>query len=307
MSIQLVFLGTGSGKPMPRRNVSSMALFREGELFLFDCGEATQIQLTRSDLRPGALEAIFLTHFHGDHVNGLPGLLGSLTLNQRRRPLTVVGPPGLKKWFKCLHELHILRPGFRVNLHEVEGPDKVFSGQDFHVIAHPLSHRVPTFGYAMIEDTRPGRFDVSRAQKLAIPSGPLYGQLQRGQTITLDDGRVIAPDQVLGDPRPGLKIVYCTDTIPCSGSKHLARDADVLVHESTYPAGEEERAHARGHSTAGDAAHCAVEANAKHLILTHLSQKYLHAHEFLDGARQIFANTDAAKDLKTFTIKRRDH
>ena len=306
MSIQLVFLGTGSGKPMPRRNVSSMALFREGELFLFDCGEATQIQLTRSDLRPGALEAIFLSHFHGDHVNGLPGLVGSLTLNRRDRPLTIVGPRGLKKWFKCLHELHILRPGFQVKLIEVTKAGAVFEGEGYRVEAYPLEHRVPAWGYAMIEDSRPGRFDVGRARELGIPSGPLFGELQKGSTVTLDDGRVIEPSQVLGPPRPGLKIAYCTDTIPCGSALDLARDADLLVHESTYPPGEEELAHARGHSTAKDAAQCALKANARRLILTHISQKYLQLDEFIDGARQIFPNTEIARDLAKFTVERRD-
>ncbi len=306
MSLQLVFLGTGSGKPMPNRNVSSMALFREGKLFLFDCGEATQIQLTRSDLRPGALEAIFLTHFHGDHVNGLPGLIGSLTLNQRSAPLHIVGPRGLKRWFKCLHDLHILRPGFPVRLHEVTQAGGVLEEHDFHFVAHPLEHRVDVWGYALVEDERPGRFDVERARQLDIPSGPLYGQLQRGEPVVLDDGRTVEPSQVLGPARPGLKIAYCTDTIPCNSALELARDADVLVHESTYPAGDEEKAHQRGHSTAGDAARCAHKAGAKRLILTHISQKYLHLDEFLTGAREIFANTDIARDFSTFEIKRQD-
>ena len=306
MSVQLVFLGTGSGKPMPNRNVSSMALFREGELFLFDCGEATQIQLTRSDLRPGALSAIFLSHFHGDHVNGLPGLLGSLTLNQRRKPLDIVGPRGLKKWFRCLHELHILRPGFPLRVHEVKQAGTVLERRGYHFVAHPLEHRVATWGYALVEDERPGRFDVRRAQNLDIAPGPIYGQLQDGKTVELDDGRTIEPSQVLGPSRPGLKIAYCTDTTPCEGAVELAKGADVLVHEATYPAGEERLAHRRGHSTSGDAARCARDAGARRLILTHISQKYLNLDEVVSGAQEIFANTEVARDFSTFQIKRRD-
>ncbi len=306
MSIELVFLGTGSGKPLPQRNVSSMALFREGELFLFDCGEATQIQLTKSQLRPGAIEGIFLTHFHGDHVNGLPGLLGSLTLNQRNAPLDIYGPKGLERWFRCLHDLHILRPGFPVRLHEIEEAGTILERRHLRFEAHPLNHRVDAWGYALVEDARPGRFDVERAQQLDIPAGPLYGELQRGHDIELEDGRVISPSQVLGPERPGLKISYCTDTVPCDGATELAQNADVLVHEATYPAGEERKAHKRGHSTAGDAARCAQQGGARRLILTHISQKYLHLDEFADGAREIFDNTEVARDFSTFEIKRRD-
>ena len=291
---------------MPRRNVSSMALFREGELFLFDCGEATQIQLTRSQLRPGALEAIFLTHFHGDHVNGLPGLIGSLTLNQRTRPLDIIGPRGLKKWFRCLHDLHILRPGFPVRIREVQESGQVYEGENFRFHTGPLQHRIATWGYALEEEERPGRFDVERARELAIPPGPLFGRLQSGQAVQLEDGRTIEPEDVLGPARPGLKIAYVTDTIPCESAVELARDADVLIHEATYPAGEEKLARQRGHSTAADAARCAKKAKARRLIMTHISQKYLHLDEFVGGARQIFANTEAARDFSTFEIKRRD-
>ncbi|RAL23900.1 ribonuclease Z [Lujinxingia litoralis] len=306
MSIQIVFLGTGSGKPMPQRNVSSVALFREGELFLFDCGEATQLQLTRSGLRPGAIRAIFLSHFHGDHVNGLPGLIGSLTLNQREEALDIYGPRGLRRWFKTLHELHILRPGFRVRLHEVAGPGKVFEGDGFHVATQALNHRVETWGYTLIEDQRPGRFDLEQARELGIPSGPLFGRLQRGETITLSDGRQITPSQVLGPARPGLKIAYCCDTIPCEGALELARDADLVIHEATYVAGEERSAHQRGHSTSADAARCAREAGAQRLILTHISQKHLDLHEVLRGARSIFPNTEIARDLAEFSVERKD-
>ena len=291
---------------MPQRNVSSMGLFREGELLLFDCGEATQLQITRSDLRPGAIEAIFLTHFHGDHVNGLPGLLGSFTLNRREEPLTIVGPKGLKRWFSCLYDLHILRTGFHMEIVEVEEAGDVYQGEGYRVVAERLCHRVDAWGYALIEEERPGRFDLHRARELDIPSGPLYGRLQRGEAIELPDGRIIQPGDVLGPDRPGLKIAYCTDTIPCEGSLALAKDADVLVHEATYPAGEEKRAHKRGHSTSADAARCALEGGAKRLILTHISQKHMNLNEVLIGAKEIFENSEIAKDLKSFEIERRD-
>lgn len=302
--LKLVFLGTGSGKPTPQRGVSSVALFREGDLFMFDCGEGTQIQLQRAPLRPGALRGIFLTHFHGDHVNGLPGFIGSLTLNQRDDALDVTGPVGLRKWFKTLRELQILWPGFPVKTHEIEAAGVVFQGEGFRIEAHPLRHRITTWGYAYIEDPRPGRFDLERARALGIPPGPLYGRLQRGETITLDDGRTISPHDVLGAARPGVKIVYCTDTAPCQGAVDLAKDADVLIHEATYPGGEEKLAHERGHSTSADAARCALAAGARRLVLTHLSQKYPRPDVFVKDAQKIFPNTVGAFDLMELDVER---
>ncbi|QED28538.1 ribonuclease Z [Microvenator marinus] len=304
MSVKLVFLGTGSGKPTPHRNVSAVGLFREGDLLLFDCGEGTQLQLAKAPLRPGSLRAIFLTHFHGDHVNGLPGFVGSLTLNSRDEVLTIVGPVGLRRWFKTMRDVHILRPGFPINLVEVEGPGVVFEGQGFRVEAGPLKHRIPTWGYTYIEDARPGRFDLDKARELGIPAGPLYGRLQRGEAVILEDGREVHPSDVLGHARPGLRIAYCTDTQPCEGAVELARGADLLIHESTYPAGDEKLAKERGHSTSADAARCAKEAGAKKLVLTHLSQKHMRLDDFLTGARDIFPNIVVARDLLEMDIER---
>ncbi len=306
MTLRMTFLGTGSGKPMPHRGVSSFTLFREGELFMFDCGEATQIQLSRSSLRPGALEAIFLTHFHGDHVNGLPGLIGSLTLNERDRPLDIIGPVGLRQWFDCLKDLNILWPGFTVRIHEIEGAETVYEHDDFTVQARPLNHRDDTWGYALREDPRPGRFDVEAARELGLEPGPAFGRLQGGESVETEDGRTISPDQVLGPDRPGFKLAYCADTRPCQQTVELARDADVLVHESTYPAGEESLAHRRGHSTAADAARCARDADAERLVLTHISQRYTHLDQFRDDASEIFPDTEVARDLRELELERRE-
>ncbi len=304
--LKLVFLGTGSGKPTPFRGVSSVVLFRDGDLFMFDCGEGTQIQLQRAPVRQGALRGILLTHFHGDHVNGLPGFIGSLTLNQRTEALDVIGPVGLRKWFKTLRELQILWPGFPVKTHEVQGPGVVFQGDGFRIEAHPLRHRITTWGYVYIEDPRPGRFDLERARELGIPAGPMFGRLQKGETIVLEDGRTIQPSDVLGPARPGVRIAYCTDTSPCPAAIELARDADVLIHEATYPSGDEKLAHERGHSTAGDAARCALEAGAKKLVLTHLSQKYPRPDIFVKDAREIFPNVVGAYDLMELDVERRE-
>ena len=273
---------------------------------MFDCGEGTQIQMSRSSLRPGALEAIFLTHFHGDHVNGLPGLIGSLTLNQRERPIDVIGPVGLQHWFDCLKELNILWPSFTVRVHEIDEPGVVYRHDDFDVYARPLRHRVDTWGYALSEKDRPGRFDVDAARELGIEPGPMFGRLQRGETIELDDGRQISPEQVLGAPRPGFRLAYCADTQPCDQAVKLAKNADLLVHEATYPAGEEKLAHRRGHSTAADAAKCAKEADAQRLVLTHISQRFTHLERIRDGAAEIFPATEVARDLDEFELERRE-
>jgi ribonuclease Z len=306
VSVKLVFLGTGSGKPTPRRGVSSVALFRGGDMLMFDCGESTQIQLARSNLRPGTLSTVFITHFHGDHVNGLPGLLGSFTLNSRTAPIDVVGPVGLKKWFASLKELRILWPSFPINVHEVSEPGVVWRGDGYHVEAQPLKHRITTWGYRYVEEDRPGRFDIDAAKRLGVPAGPLFGKLQSGESIELEDGTFVTPDQVLGPSRPGLTIAYCTDTSPCEGAVKLSKDADVVIHEATYPAGEERLARKRGHSTAADAAQCAKRAGARKLVLTHISQKHQWLDRYREGAQEIFENTVVARDLLEVEVPRRE-
>lgn len=307
MSVKVVFLGTGSGKPTPQRGVSSVLLFRDGESLMFDCGEGTQTQLQRSSMRPGRISAIFITHFHGDHVNGLPGLLGSFTLNNREEPIDVVGPVGLTHWFDTLRELRILWPSFPIRVHEITEPGIVFEGDGFAIEAQPLKHRITTWGYAYIEEARPGRFDLDAAKSLGVPPGPLFGKLQRGQSVELEDGTVIEPDQVLGPSRPGLRVAYCSDTSPCQGAMDLARNADLLIHEATYPAGEEKLAKKRGHSSAGDAARCAKEAGARKLALTHISQKHRYLDMYQQGAEEIFEHTIVARDLMEVDVPRREH
>lgn len=306
MSTRVVFLGTGSGKPTPSRGVSSVGLFREGELFLFDCGEGTQMQMAKSSLRPGGLKAIFISHFHGDHVNGLPGLIGSMVLGNREEALTVVGPIGLERWFTTLRKLNILWPSFPIRIIEIEKPGVVYKTEDYQVSTDHLKHRITCWGYRFEEFDRPGRFDLEKAKALGIPPGPLFGKLQHGQTITLEDGREIEPEDVLGAARPGLSVAYCCDTVPCKGAARLAENVDLLIHESTYPGGEEKLAKKRGHSTSADAARCAKNANAKKLALTHFSQKHPQKSIFTQTSRSIFKNLVAAHDLMEIELERRE-
>jgi ribonuclease Z len=304
--ITITTLGTASGKPTPERNVSCTAVFREGDLILFDCGEGTQIQMARSTLRPGTVRIVCITHFHGDHINGLPGMLGSFQLNQRTEPLVLIGPEGLERYITTLRRLGVLGVQYPLNLLEVSQPGVVYTTPDFSISADKLKHRIPCWGYRLEEPTRSGRFDVEAARALAIPPGPMYGQLQRGKAVTLDDGRVIEPSQVVGPSRPGLVIAYCCDTQPCEGAVRLGAGADVLIHEGTYAPGEEALAHPRGHSTMSDAARCAQAAQAHRLIITHVSPRYTRTGGFEKAVQEIFPHTSIAQDLDSFEVQHRE-
>lgn len=299
--IHIVFLGTSSGIPSRERNVSGVAVVLDGTVLLFDCGEGTQHQLLRAPVRSGAIEAIFITHLHGDHVYGLPGLLATLSMNGRERPLTLVGPEGLREHVECVLRTSHHNPMFPIEIVERRlgfspaggaeaGP--VFPG--FSVISAPLDHSIPAFGYCVIEDDRPGAFDPERARALGIPAGPEWGALQRA-----GDPRVCGP------PRPGRRIAYCTDTRPCASAVELARGAEVLVHESTYAEDLRAEADARRHSTAAGAAGVAAEAGVGRLILTHFSTRYRDVEPLVAEARTVFPDTDAAEDLATFAVPKR--
>lgn len=284
--IRITFLGTSSGTPSRDRNVSSVAIALDGTVLLFDCGEGTQHQLLRAPVRSGAIETIFVSHLHGDHVYGLPGLLATMSMNARAAPLTLVGPDMLRDYVDCalattdhhpVFPLDIARPPYR--------------GRGFTVVAALLDHRIPAFGYRIIEDDRPGAFDVGKARALGIPPGPEYHELQ-----LRNDPRVVGP------PRRGRRIVYCTDTRPCAAAVELARGADVLIHEATYTSEMSVEADERGHSTAAGAARTAAEAGVGRLILTHFSTRYRDSEPLLAEARAIFPNTDAASDLACFEV-----
>ena len=310
--MKITFLGTGSGAPSRTRNVSSIALqlAQRAALWLFDCGEGTQHQILRTPLRLSQLERIFLTHLHGDHLFGLMGLLASRSLQgSNATPVTLYGPPGLAEYVHCSLQASWTRLGFPLQVETVE-PGEVYADEGVRVVAGPLEHRIPTFGYAVIERERPGRFDVQQAQALGIPPGPLYGALKRGETVTLPDGRTIHGAALVGPARPGRKLVYCADTIYTPQAVALARGADVLIHEATFAHTELQRAEEALHATATMAARVAHEAGVGLLILTHISPRYesgsrSRLDELLAEAQAIFPNTCLAHDLWSYEVPQR--
>jgi ribonuclease Z len=308
--MKIIPLGTSSGKPTLNRNVSATAVIADGEWWLFDCGEATQMQIVRAGLSTSRLAGIFITHLHGDHFNGLPGLLSTMALDRRERPLTLVGPPGIRDYLELLGRLRILFVNYPLELREVSAEyladrktEQVYESAKYTVVTSALDHRIFALGYRVEEKTKPGRFNLERARELGIPSGPLYGMLQSGRSVTLPDGRVIDPSEVLGPPRPGKAVAYCLDTRPCQNALALARQVDWLIYEATYTSEFSEEARQYGHSTAAQAAVTARDARARHLLITHFSSRYSDARPLLREAQQIFPHTVMAEDLMEIEIE----
>ncbi|MGV0028357.1 ribonuclease Z [Phormidesmis priestleyi] len=309
--MQITFLGTSSGVPTRSRNVSGVALRlpQRAEVWLFDCGEGTQHQFLRSDLRVSQIRRIFVTHMHGDHIFGLMGLLASCGLAGNPDRIDIYGPPDLDEYLKACKRYSQTHFSYPVKVHTVK-PGLVFEDAEFSVSCSPLKHRVPAFGYRVTEKDRAGHFDVDRAKALKIPSGPIYGQLKRGDRVTLPDGRQINGAELCGPTEIGRKVVYCTDTVYCENAVELAQDADVLIHEATFAHQDAELAYQRLHSTTTMAAQVALGAQVKKLIMTHFSPRYapgnpIELKNLLEEARSIFPNTDLASDFWTYDVPRR--
>ncbi len=306
--VQITFLGTSSGVPTRSRNVSSLALrlTERGEIWLFDCGEGTQHQLLRSDLKVGRIRRIFITHMHGDHVFGLMGLLASIGLAGNPDRLDLYGPPQLEDYLHACTRYSHTHLSYPIRVHK-HRPGLLFEDEDYRVTCERLDHRVTAYGYAVEEKERPGRFDVEKAKSLGIPPGPVYGRLKRGDRVMLADGRKIDGKHLCGPPQPGRKVVYCTDTIYCDNAVKLSRDADVLVHEATFSHLDASMAEQRLHSTSTMAAQVALAAGVKQLLMTHFSPRYapgndIQLEDLLAEARAIFPNTDLAYDFMTYDV-----
>lgn len=311
--MEITFLGTGSGAPSRQRNVSGTALqlTERGELWLIDCGEGTQHQVLRApQVRLSQLTRVFLTHLHGDHLFGLMGLLASRALAQGGvGPVAVYGPEGLADYVRVSLRASGMRFGFPVDVRAVK-PGVVWEDEEITVHAAPVRHRIEAYAYSVHEKPRAGRFDVDAARALGVPAGPLFGQLKSGQAVTLPDGREIAPDGLVGPPRVGRKVVFSGDTTFAPELVELARDADVLIHESTYAEADRPLADRAAHATSVIAATVARDAGAGVLYLTHFSPRYesdigLRIDDLLAEARAVFPETRLAHDLLRVPVPRR--
>jgi ribonuclease Z len=300
MDLDVVFLGTSGSVPTARRAPTSLILRRGGERLLIDCGEGTQRQLLRCSVGLVELREILLTHYHADHYLGLPGMLKTFALRGRDLPLTVYGPPGLPELFEGLRRI-FGRLTYRVDL-EVLRPGDRLEREGYSIRAFPVDHGLPGVGYALVEEPRPGRFDVAAARALGVPEGPLWGALQRGEAVVLSDGAEVTPDSVLGEARPGRKVVVTGDTRPARSVLESALEADLLVHEATFSAEERERAEETGHSTAADAAELGRVAGVRMLALTHLSNRYFGP-EILREARAVFPETVVPRDFDIIDVR----
>jgi ribonuclease Z len=300
VDLDLVFLGTSGSMPTAQRAPAALLLRRGGERLLFDCAEGTQRQLLRSNVGLIELREVFLTHYHADHYLGLPGMLKTFALRGRDVPITIYGPPGLRDLFGALRRI-FGRLTYTVELKELRPGDELIR-DDYRLSAFEVAHGVSAVGYALVEDARPGRFDVQAADALGVPSGPERGALQRGESVTLGDGTTITPDRVLGPARPGRKVVIAGDGGPAESVIDAARNADVLVHEATFCEDERERARETQHSTAHEAAGVARAAEVELLALTHLSNRYFGG-EVAREARTIFPNTVVPKDFDTIDVR----
>lgn len=301
-ALVVTFLGTSSGTPTLQRSLACVAVQRQGELFLFDCGEAAQVQFRRAGLPFGKLAGIFISHLHGDHVTGLMGFLMTLQMAERSAPLRLCGPPGLAEYVRCCRRALHTAFGYRLEILESREARVLWEAPQYRIRCAPLDHRLFCQGYALEEAPRPGRFQLDRARALGVPEGPLFGLLQRGETVTLPEGRVVRPEEVLGPARRGLKLAYCTDTRPCPASIDLGHDADLLIHEGTFDADLAAEAHLKGHSTVTQAAEIARHAGARRLALTHISPRYTDPGPLRDQARTIFPESQVVSDLERICL-----
>ncbi|MEO8090591.1 MAG: ribonuclease Z [Gemmatimonadales bacterium] len=299
--LSLTFLGTAAATPTIDRNVAGLAVHRKGETLLFDCGEGNQRQMMRYGVG-FAFREIFFSHYHADHMLGVTGLLRTMGLQDRTLPVTLYGPKGAQRILGAAINLGIERNKFPVEIVEVKPGDRL-ARDEYEIAVFETEHRAETVGYALVEHIRLGRFNPDRARELGIPEGPFWGQLHKGKTVTLPDGRTVGPADLVGAPRPGRTLVYSGDTRPHPAVVEASRGADLLVHEATFGGDELERARETGHSTAAEAARVALDAGVRRLVLTHISSRYNRdAAELLAEARAVFPETVIARDGMTVDV-----
>jgi len=305
-SLDIYFLGTGAGIPAKLRNVTSIALKlleERGAIWLFDAGEATQHQILHTSIKPRRIEKVFITHLHGDHIYGLPGLLASRSFQGGESEVTVYGPKGLKEFITI--SLSVSQTYLKYPLKVVEiNEGVIFEDEQFIVRAQMLEHGIPSYGYRIIEKDRPGTLLADKLVEAGVKPGPIFRKIKEGESVTLEDGRVITPADFLGPDQKGRIITILGDTRYCENAISLAKDADLLIHEATFSKGEEKLAYEYFHSTTHQAAEIARISGSKQLCLTHISSRYDRQAwlELVKEAQEIFPNTEIAEDFKEINI-----
>lgn len=303
--LRVTFLGTAGALPTTERNPSAILINRTGELILFDCGEGTQQQMMRAKTGMMSLTSIFLTHFHADHVLGIPGLLQTMSFQGRDQPLEIYGPKWTAEFAELLTRLGFNNVAFEVRAMELQ-PGDVLDRGEYWIEAVRTDHSVPSLGYVLREKPRQGRFNRERAIELGIPPGPLFGRLQKGETISVK-GREVKPDEVMGKPRQGRVVVYSGDTRPSEAILNASKNADLLIHDGTLTSDMQDWAVETKHSTALEAGELARKAEVKQLVLTHISSRYsADTAPLLDEVRKVFSNSLIAKELLEIEIPYRD-
>lgn len=297
--MEVTFLGTSSAVPTKHRNHTAITLKAFGEVMLFDCGEGTQRQLIEAKISPMKIDKIFITHYHGDHILGLAGLIQSIGFRGRTKDLDIYGPKGLSKLINAISHLGYFQINYTINIHEIES-GIILETDKYTVEAIETEHNLTNMSYSICEKKKP-KFIRQNAIDLGVPVGPLFGKLQNGEDVEVN-GKIIKPEQVLGPKRVGKKFTYSGDTRPCKQMIELAKDSDVLIHESTYQEEDKEHAIANCHSTTKEAANIAKEANVKQLILTHISTRYSDDEIMKKEAKEVFENSIIAYDYLTIKI-----
>jgi len=306
MSLSVVFLGTAGSVPTPQRSLPAIAVQRENELILFDCGEGLQRQMIRAGVGFHRKTKVFVTHMHGDHVLGLPGLLQTMSLMNREKGLEVYGPVGIEAFVKAIEETVQFVLTFPVRVEEIEKAEVVCKEKEYEVQAICVDHLIPALAYALVEKPRPGKFYPEKAKSLGVPEGPLWSKLQQGSVVEIPNRGTVKPEDVLGPSRPGRKIVYTGDTRPVKNLVEFARNADLLIHETTFDDELLERALEEGHSTPSGAAETAKKAKAKWLVLTHISARYKDTSLLLEQAKKVFSRVDIAEDFMKIDLPLQD-
>lgn len=301
--MELIFLGTAGTIPTRFRNLPAVILKRHGRIFLFDAGEGTQIQFIKMSQSMHKISDIFISHLHGDHIGGIPGILQSLSLLKREKPLRIFGPKNLSLFISAIHKTMNFELTFPIDVIEVSS-GRILDEKDFYVECVDAEHQIDIFAYGFFEKPRPGKFDPIKAENLGVPK-VLWKKLQRYEDLIVDK-KLIRPNDIIGPPRAGRKIIYAIDTRPCNNVLNLSKDADILIHDGMFSESLREKAEDRGHSTALEAAKLAKAAKVKRLFLTHISSRYPDPDILLKEATAIFPNSEVAEDFLTIKLPLKD-